>query len=97
MDTYACLYLTSLQVHSSGEVIVLEISCPWTEHLFALEEKLGFVEQVKFVLYGEKGSDKWRIQVKLFDAVYVVMCANIPLKYSHIFVTNCLWEPSCVD
>ena len=53
------------QVDDSGEIIQLEQGCPWKEHLLDLEEKLSLPELcIKFVLYKETESDKWRIQVK---------------------------------
>ena len=50
----------------SGEIIHLEQGCPWKEHLHDLEEKLSLPEScVKFVLYKEEETDKWRVQVSV--------------------------------
>jgi len=54
---------TCTQVDGSGEIIRLEPQCPWVEHLFALEYKLTISPNIKFVLYQEKESEKWRVQV----------------------------------
>ena len=48
----------------SGEIVHLEQGCPWKEHLHDLEKKLSLPEEcIKFVLYKEIDSDKWRVQV----------------------------------
>ena len=48
----------------SGEIIRLEQGCPWKEHLYDLEGKLSLPESsLKFVLYKEEETDKWRVQV----------------------------------
>ena len=49
----------------SGENIELEQVCPWKEHLQDLEEKLSLPKScIKFVIYKEIETDKWRVQVK---------------------------------
>lgn len=53
---------TRHQVDSTGEIIHLEPYCPWVEHLFELESKLSISPNIKFVLYREKDSDKYRVQ-----------------------------------
>jgi len=48
------------QTDPSGKIINLEVSCPWKEHLFNLEEELGLLEEVLYALYSDgKG---WRVQ-----------------------------------
>jgi len=59
---FECIH-TCTQVDGSGEIIRLEPQCPWVEHLFALEDKLTLSPNIKFVLYQEKESEKWRVQV----------------------------------
>lgn len=52
--------LNRFDVHESGAIIELSTSCPWKEHFFELEEKLGITpEEVKYVLF--KGDDSYRI------------------------------------
>jgi uncharacterized UPF0160 family protein len=38
-------------VHPSGQVIKLEVFCPWKEHLYELEEELECVGEIKYCLY----------------------------------------------
>ena len=38
--------------------------CPWKEHLFNIEEKLGIKGEILYVIYKNKETD-WRIQVKI--------------------------------
>ena len=66
---YDCLlyiegYILLLQVHSSGAVLRLAQPCPWKEHLFDLEQSLNISGTIKFVLYKEDNSEKWRVQVR---------------------------------
>ena len=57
------------QVDESGEIISLEQFCPWKEHLHDLEKKLSLPEScLKFVLYKEEETDKWRVQVNEKDS-----------------------------
>lgn len=51
-----------LQIDESGEIIKLEQSCPWSEHLFVLESNMTVHTNIKFVLYPETGTKKWRVQ-----------------------------------
>ena len=37
--------------------------CPWKEHLFNIEEKLGIKGEILYVIYKNKETD-WRIQVR---------------------------------
>ena len=47
-----------------GRLIMFETSgCPWKEHLFNIEEKLGIKGEILYVIYKNKETD-WRIQVK---------------------------------
>jgi uncharacterized UPF0160 family protein len=53
------------EVHGSGQVIALERSCPWKEHLMDLEKEQGLVDTpILYVLYPESpsGDCNWRIQ-----------------------------------
>ncbi|KAJ6259942.1 hypothetical protein Dda_5586 [Drechslerella dactyloides] len=48
------------EIHDSGKIVNLGVSCPWKEHLFAVEEELGVAGQILYALYSDgKG---WRIQ-----------------------------------
>ena len=58
-----CMHYVCTQVDGSGEIIRLEPQCPWVEHLFAVEDKLTISPNIKYVLYQEKESEKWRVQV----------------------------------
>jgi uncharacterized UPF0160 family protein len=40
--------------HKSGEVMLLQTSCPWKEHLNNLEEELNIVGKIKFVLFKDQ-------------------------------------------
>lgn len=53
-----------LDVHPSGQVIALERSCPWKEHLMDLEIEQHLKEKpILYVLYPENSVDgNWRIQ-----------------------------------
>lgn len=52
--------LDRYNVHESGAIIELSISCPWKEHFFELEKELAITpEEVKYVLF--KGEDSYRI------------------------------------
>ena len=47
-----------------GRLIMFETSgCPWKEHLFNIEEKLGIKGEILYVIYKNKETD-WRIQVE---------------------------------
>jgi len=43
-------------------MLILESNCPWKEHLFELEEKLGFDGKILYVLYEDRNEKTWRIQ-----------------------------------
>lgn len=51
----------SKKVHSSGEIMELKARCPWKDHLFSLEEELGIVGKIKFVIFYDT-TDSWRVQ-----------------------------------
>ena len=48
----------------SGEVIKLEQFSPWKNHLSSLEQSLALSPTIKYTLYQEGNSAKWRVQVK---------------------------------
>ncbi|KAF2074842.1 hypothetical protein CYY_003868 [Polysphondylium violaceum] len=48
-------------VHSSGEIIVLEHFCPWKDHLYSLEKSMEIKTPIKFVLFADTAGS-WRIQ-----------------------------------
>jgi uncharacterized UPF0160 family protein len=59
------------EADGSGEILTLEVGCPWVQHLFDIENKNSVDTNVKFVLYPEKGSDKWRVQaVPIFSGSF---------------------------
>lgn len=47
-------------VDPSGEVIVLDLFCPWKEHLYSIEKENNAQGTIKFVLFADS-SLKWRI------------------------------------
>lgn len=49
-------------VHPSGEIMVLNKSCPWKLHLFELEEELKIDPSIKYVLYEDERGKQWRVQ-----------------------------------
>lgn len=50
-------------VNGSGQVIALERSCPWKEHLMDLEKEQHIKDPILYVLYPESSVDgNWRIQ-----------------------------------
>ena len=81
--------LHHIQVHASGEVIKLEKFCPWKGHLFALEASLSISPTIKYALYQESNSTKWRVQVNraifrnvttngnMFTLLHCVLLLNI--------------------
>eukprot|EP00276_Gloeochaete_wittrockiana_P017262 CAMPEP_0184347258 /NCGR_PEP_ID=MMETSP1089-20130417/15383_1 /TAXON_ID=38269 ORGANISM="Gloeochaete wittrockiana, Strain SAG46.84" /NCGR_SAMPLE_ID=MMETSP1089 /ASSEMBLY_ACC=CAM_ASM_000445 /LENGTH=337 /DNA_ID=CAMNT_0026678229 /DNA_START=191 /DNA_END=1201 /DNA_ORIENTATION=+ len=51
-------------IHGSGQVILLNNSCPWKEHLMILEKELGLIEphqQILYALFADTAGS-WRIQ-----------------------------------
>ncbi|XP_047329214.1 MYG1 protein-like [Impatiens glandulifera] len=49
-------------VDSSGEIMVLSRSCPWKLHIFELEEEMKIGSSIKYVIYQDDRSQKWRVQ-----------------------------------
>lgn len=45
-------------IDSSGEIILLEQSCMWKEHLFEIEKELDIVGKIKYVIYYD-GKSQW--------------------------------------
>ncbi|KAN0055672.1 hypothetical protein ACTA71_011555 [Dictyostelium dimigraforme] len=48
------------KVHSSGEILILDMFCPWKDHLFTLEQENDIKTPIKFVLF-EDTSGQWRV------------------------------------
>jgi len=46
---------------TTGEIFVLEQTCPWASHLFEIEEEMGIKGQLKYALFIDQ-SGQWRIQ-----------------------------------
>ncbi|KAL0326715.1 UNVERIFIED_CONTAM: hypothetical protein Sangu_1749500 [Sesamum angustifolium] len=51
-----------LDVDPSGEIMVLNRSCPWKLHLFELEEEMTISPLLKYVIYQDDRSSNWRVQ-----------------------------------
>ncbi|KAJ6805371.1 UPF0160 protein-like [Iris pallida] len=49
-------------IDPSGEIMVLNKSCPWKLHLFELEEEFKIDPPIKYVLYQDDRSKHWRVQ-----------------------------------
>ncbi|KAK9291938.1 hypothetical protein L1049_019890 [Liquidambar formosana] len=49
-------------IDSSGEIMVLTRSCPWKLHIFELEEEMKINPSIKYVIYQDDRSNKWRVQ-----------------------------------
>ncbi|KAK7317101.1 hypothetical protein RJT34_01052 [Clitoria ternatea] len=49
-------------VDSSGEIMKLNLSCPWKLHIHELEEEMKINPSVKYVLYPDDRSENWRLQ-----------------------------------
>ena len=71
-----------MQVHSSGEVLKLEPYCPWKTHLFSIEMTLSVSPSIKYMLYQESTSSKWRVQVYR-DPVHMTLYGSGPLTILH--------------
>jgi uncharacterized UPF0160 family protein len=48
-------------VDPSGEIVLFNQFCPWREHLNNVEEEQGLGNTIKYVLFGDTGS-QWRVQ-----------------------------------
>ncbi|KAK7350964.1 hypothetical protein VNO77_10055 [Canavalia gladiata] len=49
-------------IDSSGEILMLNRSCPWKLHIHELEEEMKINPSIKYVLYPDDRSDNWRLQ-----------------------------------
>lgn len=49
-------------VDSSGEIIVLTHSVPWKLLIFELEKEMKITPSIKYVIYPDDRSEKWRLQ-----------------------------------
>ncbi|CAL0327503.1 unnamed protein product [Lupinus luteus] len=49
-------------IDSSGEIVKLNLSCPWKLHIHELEEEMKISPSIKYVLYRDDRSEKWRLQ-----------------------------------
>lgn len=69
-------------IDSSGEIIKLNRSCPWKLHIHELEEEMKINPSIKYVLYQDDRSEKWRIQA----------VAISPARYENRKPLPCLWR-----
>ncbi|KAL1309620.1 hypothetical protein AAHE18_17G190200 [Arachis hypogaea] len=49
-------------IDSSGEIIKLTRPCPWKFHIHELEKEMEISPSIKYVLYPDDRSKKWRLQ-----------------------------------
>lgn len=56
------------EIDSSGEIMVLTRSCPWKLHIFELEEEVKINPTIKYVIYQDERSEKWRVQAVAISA-----------------------------
>ena len=71
-----------------GRLIMFETSgCPWKEHLFNIEEKLGIKGEILYVIYKNKETD-WRIQVKTTHTNFLIFFRRVVL-YNLYLVCTC--------
>ncbi|KAL3286021.1 hypothetical protein HHI36_000534 [Cryptolaemus montrouzieri] len=49
------------EVHSSGEIFLLDERCPWKDHIYSVEEEFGIEGKMKFVIFHDAGGT-WRVQ-----------------------------------
>ncbi|XP_047965344.1 MYG1 protein-like isoform X2 [Salvia hispanica] len=54
--------LARKSIDSSGEIIMLTNSVPWKLHIFELEKELKITPSIKYVVYADDRSEKWRLQ-----------------------------------
>ncbi|KAL1553144.1 MYG1 protein-like isoform X2 [Salvia divinorum] len=54
--------LARKSIDSSGEIIMLTNSVPWKLHIFELEKELKITPIIKYVVYADDRSEKWRLQ-----------------------------------
>lgn len=69
-------------VDSSGEIIKLSRSCPWKLHIHELEEEMKINPSIKYVLYPDDRSEKWRLQA----------VAISPARFESRKPLPCLWR-----
>ncbi|XAR71605.1 hypothetical protein NMG60_11017960 [Bertholletia excelsa] len=55
-------------IDCSGEIIMLTRSCPWKLHILELEKEMKIDPSVKYVIYQDDRSTKWRIQAVAISA-----------------------------
>jgi len=63
-DSYALVKAAvdaRFDVDPSGEIVELNIGCPWREHLARLENELQVETPIKFIIFPD-GKGKWRVQ-----------------------------------
>ncbi|XP_051114807.1 uncharacterized protein LOC127240278 isoform X2 [Andrographis paniculata] len=51
-----------LNIDPSGEIMVLDTFCPWKVLLFELEEEMKINPPIKYVIYQDERSKRWRVQ-----------------------------------
>ncbi|XP_043713565.1 MYG1 protein C694.04c-like [Telopea speciosissima] len=49
-------------VDPSGEIMTMNRFCPWKLHLFELEEEMKIDPSIKYVIYQDDRSKRWRVQ-----------------------------------
>ncbi|XP_047510826.1 MYG1 exonuclease [Pieris napi] len=52
---------TRFEVHKSGKILEFKERFPWKEHLFDLEEEMGLIGEVNYVVFNDK-PNSWRVQ-----------------------------------
>ena len=55
-------------VHASKEIILLEQSCPWKEHLYELEEEMRVDKPIKYCIY------QARTRLTKFTLQHIYLC-----------------------
>ncbi|XP_060525646.1 MYG1 protein [Cylas formicarius] len=50
------------EFYETGEIIILDERCSWKDHIYTVEEELGIVGEIKFVLFPDKSAGTWRVQ-----------------------------------
>nr|KAJ0189506.1 hypothetical protein LSAT_V11C800390480 [Lactuca sativa] len=53
---------TRKNIDSSGEIMLLTMSCPWKLHIFELEVEMKIDPVLKYVIYQDERNNKWRVQ-----------------------------------
>lgn len=57
-----CLLACNSKDADESKILVLDTNCPWKEHLFDLEEKLGIQGKIVYAIYEDLNEKTWRIQ-----------------------------------